>query len=194
MSRPSAVTLIAVVMMGGFALPVRGGVISGTLSGDSTLTPTGTPGVFVQNFTGDGDDATFGSFTPQSLSTIDFSHPPDILISNGNLTETFTQGTLLGTTSGSGTASGHGTATFSIDVVFTGGTGLFAGATGEATITGTITSTSPTTESITGSYAGSLSTAVPEPSTLTLLAPVAAVAAVVVVLRRRREAMVRKSD
>src|ERR1700675_1230268 len=101
MRRPITATLIALVATVGLAVHVQGGVITGTLSGDSTLTPTITPGVFVQNFTGDGDDTTFGSFTPQSLSTIDFSNPPAILISNGMFSETFLQGTLFGTSSGS---------------------------------------------------------------------------------------------
>jgi hypothetical protein len=179
-----AATLIALGVMGGLAVPVHAGPISGTLDGDSTLTPTGTPGVFVQNFTGDGDDTTFGSFTPQSTSTIDFSKPPAIVISSGLFTEVFSQGTLFGTSSGRGTASGTGTATVTLDFVITGGTGLFAGDTGEATATGTITSTSPTTESFTGSYVGSIA-AIPEPSSLALLVP----AAVVVFRRRRRGAM-----
>jgi len=174
------------VVMGGLFVPVQGGSISGTISGDSTLTPKGTPGVFVQNFTGDGDDTTYGAFTPVSQSTIDFSKPPTILISDGMFTETFSKGTLFGTSSGNGTASGAGTATVMIDFVFTGGTGFFAGATGEATFTGTITTTSPTTESITGSYVGELSI-VPEPSTLTLLVPAIAIAAVATVCSRRSD-------
>ncbi len=158
-----------VLGLGALSVPAHAGVITGTFTGDSTLTPTGTPGVFIQNFSGDGDDTTFGAFTPLSQSTIDFSHPPNILISNGTLSETFTNGTLLGTSSGSGTASGLGTAAFTINFVITGGTGDFAKFTGEATLTGTITQTSPTTESLAGSYTGAIS-AVPEPSTLCLLA------------------------
>ena len=191
MRSPITTTLVAVVIMVGLVFPVQGELISGTLSGDSTLTPTSTPGVYVQNFTGDGDDTTYGSFTPQSQSTIDFSKPPNITILDGSLSLTFSQGTWFGTTSGSGTASGQGTATFTVDFVITGGTGLFAGATGEATITGTITSTGPTTESISGSYVGSLAL-VPEPSSLALLAPAVAVGAVVVVRGRRREVMARE--
>jgi hypothetical protein len=152
------------------AVPVQAGSISGTFDGDATLTPTGTPGIYTQNFTGDGDDTTYGSFTPTSQSTIDFSNPPHILISDGMLSDAFAGGTLFGTDSGSGTASGTGTATFTIDFAITGGTGIFAGATGEATLAGTITQTSPTTETISnGSYTGSISTS-PEPSTLILLA------------------------
>jgi len=82
-----------------------------------------------------------------ATSTVDFSDPPTLVISDGTLTETFLSGTLFGTSSGSGTASGLGTATFTIDFVITGGTGIFAGYTGEATLTGVITQTSPTTES-----------------------------------------------
>ena len=160
-------------------------MISGSLSGNSTLTPTGTPDVFTQLLIGEGMDTTFGSFAHESLSTIDFSRPPDFFISDGTFLETFAQGTLFGTSSGRGTASGTGTATGTLDIVFTGGTGLFAGATGRATLTGTLIRTSPTTQSITGSYAGSLSI-VPEPNTLALLAPGVAVVAIVAARGRRR--------
>ncbi len=151
-----AAMAIALLTMVGFAVPVRASTVSGTLEGDSTLTPAGTPGVFIQNFTGDGDDTTFGSFTAASTSTVDFSNPPNIIISDGMFTETFAKGKLFGTSSGDGKANGQGTASFTLDFVFTGGTGIFAGATGDATVTGTITSTSATTESITGSYVGTL--------------------------------------
>jgi hypothetical protein len=184
MIRSVAATLTALVVMGGLDLPVHAGPISGTLSGDSTLTPTGTPGVFVQNYTGDGDDTTYGSFTVSTHSIVDFSQPPDINILHGSFLESFSQGTLFGTSSGSGTASGMGTATFMADLVITGGTGIFAGATGDATATGTLTSTGPTTESSTAFYTGSLAT-IPEPGSLALLVP----AAVVLFRRRRRAAM-----
>jgi LPXTG-motif cell wall-anchored protein len=175
-----------VVALAGLAAPVQAEAISGTFEGDATLTPTGTTGIYTQNFTGDGDDTTFGAFTPTSQSTIDFSSPPNIAISAGTFLETFTNGTLFGTSSGSGTASGKGTATFTIDVVFTGGTGLFTGYTGEATLTGTITQTSPTTESISnGSYNGSL-TAVPEPTMTTSILGIGLLALSGVFLRRRK--------
>jgi hypothetical protein len=167
-SRVFGIIASLVVALGGLVVPVQADVITGIFDGNTILTPTVTPGVFIQNFTGDGEDTTFGLFTASAQSTIDFSNPPLILISNGTLSETFKNGTLLGTSSGSGTASGHGTATFTIDFVITGGTGNFAGGTGEATLTGTITQTSPTTELISASYTGSL-TPVPEPSTLVLL-------------------------
>jgi hypothetical protein len=177
--------VIALLMMtAGFAVPVRAGPISGSFGGDSILAPTGTPGIFVQKYTGTGNDTTFGAFTVESTSTADFSHPPDIVVSNGSFTETFTEGELFGTSSGDGTASGTGTATATIDIVFTGGTGLFAGAAGEATSLQTLMSTGPTTTSGTGTYSGSLAIVV-EPSSLALLAP-----AVFVLCRRRRRMIV----
>jgi hypothetical protein len=190
MRRSITALLVALVALGGLVVPAHAGSISGTLEGDSTLTPTGPPGIFLQNFTGDGDDTTFGPFTPQSQSTIDFSNPPNILISNGTFLETFPFGTLFGTSSGSGTASGMGTATVTIDLVFTGGTGVFTGASGEVIFTGTITSTGATTASIDGTYVGTLF-GVPEPGTLALLAQAVALGAVVLVRQRRRQAMAR---
>jgi hypothetical protein len=64
-----------------------------------------------------------------------------ILISNGSVLETFSNGTPFGTGSGSGTANGMGSAT---------------------------TTTGPAAESITGAYTGSLAT-VPEPAAAMLL-------------------------
>jgi len=187
MRRPITATLTALVIMGGLAVPVQGGyMISGSLSGDSTLTATGTLGIYIQNFTGEGDDNTFGAFTSQSQSTIDFTKPPDISLTGGMLSEAFTNGTLFGTSSGSGNANGMGKAIMTIDFVITGGTGFFAGATGEATISGTLTSTSATTESFSGTYVGTLSI-VPEPNSLTLLALAMIPGAIVGVVRQRRE-------
>jgi hypothetical protein len=150
--------------------------------GDSTLTPTSTPGVFTQAYTGNGTDATFGAFTVQSNSIIDFSHPPALLVEDGTFTQTFAEGMLFGTSSGSGTTSGMGTGTATVEVTFTGGTGLFTDATGEVTALQTIMSTGPTTASGSATYTGTL-VLVPEPGSLALLAT-----AVVVLYRRRRGA------
>jgi hypothetical protein len=185
MRRSIVAPLLVFVISGAMVTSTHAGSISGTLSGDATLTSTATPNVYVQNFSGEGDDTILGAFTAASTSTVDFSNPPNILITDGMITETFSQGTtLFGTSSGSGTANGHGSATVSIDFVITGGTGFLAGATGEITITATITSTSATTETITGTYSGTLSS-VPEPGTLTLLGPAIAVGAFAV--RRNRK-------
>jgi hypothetical protein len=168
------------VALGILAAPCPAATISGAFDGNSTLTPTGKPGVFIQNFTGDGNDVIFGAFTASSQSTIDFSSPPHISVTNAMLLETFADGTLFGTGSGSGTASGQGTATFAFDFLITGGTGRFAGDKGAAIITGTITQTGPTTEAITASFSGSI--AAPEPSTMALWTTGLAVFG----LRRRR--------
>ena len=192
MRRSITVPLLVLVAIGGAVVPARAGSLSGTLEGDAVETATGTPGVYTQNFTGDGDDTTYGAFTVQSMSTVDFSNPPNVTLSNGMITETFTQapylGTLFGTGSGSGTANGNGTADVTIDFVITGGTGYFAGDTGEVTITATIMVTGMNSASLTGTYAGSI---VPEPGTFTLLAPSMAMGAVVLFRGRRRKARTR---
>jgi hypothetical protein len=176
---------VALVVLGGLAAHARAGSISGTVSGDTTLTPI-SPNVFLQSFSGTGDDTLLGPFTMQSQSTVDLNNPLDIIISNGTCSQTFAEGTLTGTCSGSGTTTGMGTGTFENEIVFTGGTGLFAGATGEMTVTGTEVSTGPTTGAITASYVGTLSS-VPEPGGLALLTPAIAVGAVVLVRARRNK-------
>ena len=160
------VLALLVASLAWLMVPAQASSISGAFDGVATLTPTGTPGVFIQNFSGDGTDATYGAFTATSQSTVDFTSPPVITITNGMLTEIFAGGSLFGTGSGSGHASGLGTATFTIDFVITGGTGIFEHQTGDAIITGTITQTSPTTEAIDATYSGTL---VPEPSSVSLL-------------------------
>ncbi|MGA9564297.1 MAG: hypothetical protein WBS19_02120 [Candidatus Korobacteraceae bacterium] len=156
-----AVTLILIA-------PAHAGSISGTFDGNATLTPTGTTGVYIQNFSGDGTDNTYGDFAVTSMSTVDFSNPPNITFTDGMLLETFGGGTLFGTGSGTGMGNGHGMATFTIDFVITGGTGIFFGEHGSAMITGDITQTGPLTEAISNaSYTGTLVT--PEPSSLGLI-------------------------
>jgi len=134
MRRSITAPLVVLVALGGLVVPAHAGSIAGTLSGDATLTPTGTPGVFTQNFTGEGDDSNplLGSFTVQATSFIDFSNLPNIIIRSGTVSETFSQGTLFGTSTGSGTASGMGTAAVTLDLFITGGSGFFAGGHGRS--------------------------------------------------------------
>ena len=166
-SRPHPAVLILLVVMIGLAVPAYADSLGGTFDGVATLTPTGTPGVYTQNFVGDGTDATFGAFTVMSQSTADFTSPPSIIVTNAMLTDVFAGGKFFGIGSGTGTASGQGTATFTINFLITGGTGIFEHQTGTAMVTGTITQTSPTTEAIDATYTGTLGT--PEPSSLGLL-------------------------
>jgi hypothetical protein len=190
MKRSIAVASLALMVFCGLALPTSAGSLSGTFDGTTTLTPTGSPGIFTSSFTGDGDDVTYGPFTPSATSTIDLSDLPNIAPAGTMFLLTFSDGTLFGPASGHGNGNGQGMGTFTADLVITGGTGIFAGARGEATLMGTITRTSTTTVSVSdGSYVGTFT--IPEPSTFTLLAPAVSVGAVIVVRRRRREAMAR---
>ena len=168
MMRMLSVSLAALLVTAGVIVPAGAGPISGSFGGNSTFTPTATPGVLAQAYTGEGTDMTFGSFTVQSSSIVDFSSPPAISVNNGTFTETFSEGTLLGTFSGEGTTSGTGIGTATAEWVFTGGTGLFIDATGEGTVLQTIVMTGPTTASGSATYTGTLSL-VPEPGTLVLL-------------------------
>lgn len=150
-----------------FSAPTFGQTITGSFDGVGTLTPTNTPGIFTQSFTGDGTDNFFGAFTANSTSTVDFTNPPSILITNAMLTQTFAGGSLFGNGSGSGTANGQGSATFTSDFIITGGTGIFEHLHGNVIITGTITQLTQLTEAVDATYTGTLST--PEPSSLSLL-------------------------
>jgi hypothetical protein len=164
---PGAPLLLLVVTLC-LIVPAYAGSIEGSFDGNATLTPTSTPGVFFQNFTGDGTDTRFGAFDLSSMSTVDFSNPPHIVITDSMLTETFSDGALFGIGSGTGTGNGNGMATFMIDFVITGGTGIFAGDHGSVMAMGTITQTGPLTEAVSNAtYRGTLVT--PEPSSLGLL-------------------------
>jgi hypothetical protein len=185
MRRSIIAPLVALVALGSFVVPARAGAISGTLSGITTLTPI-EPDLVIQNLTGTGSDTVLGPFTMQSRSTVNFTNPLDIIISDGECSQTFADGMLFGTCSGSGTTTGPDTGTFQTVIVFTGGTGFFLGATGGMTVTGTETSTGPTTGTITATYVGTLSS-VPEPGGLALLTPAIAAGAIVLVRRRSNE-------
>jgi len=155
----------AVVLVAALVSPLHASHLSGTFDGVGTLTPTGTPGIFIQNFTGDGTDTTFGAFTIVGQSTIDFSNPPNFVMTNGTITLTFSMGMLFGTTSGQGVGNGKGVGTFTGDFLITGGTRRLDGIKGDLELNGMIVRTSPTTETIDASYSS-----IPEPATLALLA------------------------
>ena len=155
----------AAALLAALVIPLHASQLTGTFDGVGTLTPTGTPGIFIQNFTGDGTDTTFGPFNIVGQSTVDFSNPPDFTITNGTITLTFSNGTLFGTVSGEGVGNGQGMGTFEGDFLIIGGTGQLDGITGDLALNGTIIRTSPTTETISASYRST-----PEPSTLALLA------------------------
>ena len=159
--------LLLLVSLALLIVPAQAGLLSGAIDGTATLTPTGTPGIYIQNFVGDGVDATYGAFNATSNSMVDFTSPPNILITNGMLTDVFAGGTFFGTGSGSGTGNGQGSATFTVNFIITGGTGIFEHQTGEVTIRGTLTQTGQGTESVDGTYVGNIGT--PEPSSLSLL-------------------------
>jgi hypothetical protein len=168
MIRSLAVTLIALVILGGLAVPAQADSTSstGTLTGTSTLTPTATLGVFDTSFSGSGVDSVSGPFTATNMGTLEFTSLVTF-ISSGTFVDVFPDGTLFGTFTGSGFDTGVGSADITNVALFTGGTGIFADVTGgEATITGTSTGTGLTL-SFNGTSTGFVIS--PEPSSLALM-------------------------
>lgn len=143
--------------------------ISGTINAANFLVLTTPPNIFSGTSTGTGVDTTFGAFTFSSAWTTTLTDKADFLVSNGTFVDTYATGTVSGTISGSGTVDTTLATTFTENLVFTSGTGIFAGDTGQATLTGTgvFALSGPSTASYTGSF--TQVSAVPEPSTLVLL-------------------------
>ena len=166
MIRSLAATLFALVMIGGLAVPVLADSIpdSGTVTGNTTLTPTGIPGVFGTNFTGSGVDSVSGAFEATNTGITIFSSTT-AFTSSGTFIDVFAGGTVFGTFNETGTLTGATTSIITINTVSTGGTGIFAGETGESTVMGTNTSTN--TPMFSGTYTGFFTT--PEPSSLALM-------------------------
>jgi hypothetical protein len=162
MIRLLAATLFALVLTGGLAVSAQADSIpdSGTLTGTTTFTATSNPAVFDGSFTGSGVDALSGAFTTTNMSTFTFTSLTTF-IESGTFMDVFAGGRVFGTFSGMGTTTAGGTSTL-VDL-FTGGTGKFAGLTGEVTVTGTST----TAGVFTGTYTGFITT--PEPSSLALM-------------------------
>jgi len=175
------------VVVSAVAISAKAFPLLGTFDGVSTLTPTATPGIFTQSFSGDGVDKTYGSFTASSTSTVDFRAFPIFFITNGMNSLDFANGSLHGTGSGLGLVIGPGLGGFFTHITIAGGTGIFRDASGLvdvfglADVSGTITTTGPITAAVTGFDVGSW-VPVPEPSTVLL---VAAGLAGVVWLRRK---------
>jgi len=159
-----SVLLIATMWL---AVPALAQSLSGSFDGVGTLTTTSMTGIYMQSFTGDGSDDTYGAFDAASQGMIDFSNPPRIVITDTMWSQTFSDGTLFGSGSGTGTGNGHGMATFMIDLAISGGTGTFEGLHGNIIVTGTITQTGPLMDAVDATYTGNLVT--PEPSSLSLL-------------------------
>jgi hypothetical protein len=166
MIRSLAATLFALVMMGGLAVSAHANSTptSGTITGNATLTSTADPLVFDSNFIGSGVDTVSGNFTTTNMGTDTFNPAGTMFTASGTFIDVFAGGTVFGTFTENGTVTGV-TSTVTLDTVITGGTGIFAGDTGESTVMGTNTSTN--TPMFTGKYAGFITT--PEPSSLTLM-------------------------
>jgi hypothetical protein len=168
MIRSLAATLFALVMMGGFAVPVQANSTptSGTVTGNGTLTATADRFVFDSNFTGSGVDAVSGNFTATNMGTTTFNSTFTSFTSSGTFIDVFAGGTVFGTFTENGTVTGATTSTITLHSVTTGGTGMFLGDTGESIVIGTNTTTS--SPMFTGTYTGFINT-VPEPSSLALM-------------------------
>jgi hypothetical protein len=163
MIRSSAAILIALVLLGVLAVPVRADATpdSGTITSTATVSPTGTFNVFDVNSTGSGVDLLSGDFTTTTTYTLTFTGLTTDIFS-GSFVDVFSGGKTFGTFTGSGSLGA-----FTNVTVITGGTGIFAGDTGEFTVIGTSTEPSRTTISSTSSYKGFIKT--PEPSSLALI-------------------------
>ena len=139
--------------------------ISGTISATNFLVLTTPPNIYSGTSTGTGFDTTSGAFIFSSAWTTILTDPTDFLVANGTFLDTYATGTLSGTITGGGTVNSTGTTKFSENLVFTSGTGIFAGGTGQATLsgTGTFALSGPSTASYIGTFT------VPEPSTVELI-------------------------
>ncbi len=186
LSRIGLTTLTFVVLCLGAASVARADTITFTGSRSAANIPPaapnvgrcgGPPNLLVSPSPGTGT-SNFGAFTTaESFCT----NPTTGILSNGLFTFTFADGsTLLGTLSGS-SAGTLRSFIFSI----TGGTGLFAGATGSLLANGQITPLPGGFNNSTLNFNGTITT-VPEPTTLLLLGT--GLAGVAAKARRRRKA------
>ena len=126
--------------------------VSGSWTGQGTIGPTATPGVFASTDSGRGHATRIGVFALAASELDDFS--------TGAVTDgafeltTPSSDTIFGTYSGSFVPLGPTTTAFSTYGQITGGTGRFSGASGPILFTGTA---SAVTLGITGKFVASLS-------------------------------------
>jgi len=143
----------------------------------------GAPNLLVSPSLGIGT-SNFGAFTTQESFCV---NPTMGIVSNGLFTYNFANGsTLLGTISGSASPFVNNIQTVSFTFSITGGTGLFAGATGSLLADGQVTLLPSGFTNSTLNFNGTITT-VPEPTTLLLLGT--GLAGVAAKVRKRRRAI-----
>lgn len=141
----------------------------------------GEPNLLVSPSTGTGT-SNLGAFTTQESFCV---NPPTGILSNGLFTYNFANGsTLLGTISGNALPTVNFIQPVSFIFSVTGGTGLFAGATGSLLANGQVMFLPTGFTNATLNFNGTITT-VPEPATMTLL--ITGLAGIGAAVRRKRK-------